>query len=609
MKKTSRMYFLMLAAMAVISAVLLSGCSDSEKPAVSESDVQRPLTCSDTDTDHQFGGWIPDEEVGEVDSICRVCSVCGKKEHESGWMPVSELPASGVTSETIDLANKMPEAKYNSLPDWDGLENNHLGDPFGDVIDGKFVRKERIEDFANYGFNYSRVPIDVRAFFKDETMQEANYMMFLNFENLLTWSIENGIHISLNYNTEFGAVDSAEPEAAYQTTLFDDPKLQDAMYRFWEFMAERYKDVPSNALDFDLLNEPWQYKSVSQYAKIITETVNRIRAIDPDRLMVVEMVNWAIDPIPELAELKVVQAFHYYVPNSLENSEKTWTKESVRKRIKRYADFSEKYDVAVILNECGAAYTSPTEYTIGWYDAMFTALDEFNIPWCLFDYCGYCGFAGFDTEYMREDTPYSMFVQRGDKYKDRLVIMYPDMLEVIQKHIKNREIKVTADSFRSNLYNSIDFIKLTSNVELTNPNGYYIPNEICDSKMVMSTKEVSLTINIPNIKSADIKDQPLTFINVNTDINCAGGRNLNGATLKLDITEAYILKPDGERIDIEGLMGNKLAPCRNDKALYSFHTKLKGFENMSDFDGCTLVVKLKTQNLGELFAKLYGDAQ
>lgn len=53
------------------------------------------------------------------------------------------------------------------------------------------------------------------------------------------------------------------------------------------------------------------------YAYLMRWAMNRIRAYTPDRLIFVDMLNIARDPVYSLAKDKVAQSFHFYEPGAL----------------------------------------------------------------------------------------------------------------------------------------------------------------------------------------------------------------------------------------------------------------------------------------------------
>lgn len=604
-------------------STILFGCSSdnevtdgsgipSTTDIVSHADAvsQTEITCEDTDTGHDFGDWMVNTFTPDRDTMCRFCNVCGKEEIKSAWIPVSELPGHNISEETLLLASKMPEAKYNSLPDWNGVSLECMGDSTEYDPRAWVINKATLDNIKALGFNYCRVGIDAKIFFKDATMQEVNYSMFMNLDNLFTELIKRGIHASFNYNLDFG-VDNL---ANQHTTLFEDPALQEAMLNFWTMMAERYKDVPSNFLDFDLLNEPWAYKSIDQYVDLITEAVTRVRKISPDRLITIEMSNWASDPVPELADLHTIQAFHYYIPNSVENSEKWWTPESVMERTRRYADFSDKYDTAIIVNEFGAHMEAPADEAAAWFDASLDAFDAFNIQWCLTDYGYYFGFSGCDLTGKRPNTPYSVvFEEEYIKY------IYPDILEPFQTHMGNTEITLKADDLRKNLYNDPREIIMAPRIHLQDKDKHDFTSNDWLSHTVIENPCYGSSYNLNIVYESNEKiDEDSEDSEEYLNINDYPGQELNsldiefllfgkdysncyGVRLNLDINDSYIRYSDGRKRSLDGAFcGSYSMVCMGDAVYFPMYIPSGTITTDHLMDG-TLILEATVTNLDELF--------
>jgi hypothetical protein len=82
-------------------------------------------------------------------------------------------------------------------------------------------------------------------------------------------------------------------------------------------LAERYKEVPSSLLSFNLINEPNWGLDEEVYADLMHRAIERIRVHTPERLMFVDMLNIAKEPVYSLVEDKVAQSFHFYEPDAL----------------------------------------------------------------------------------------------------------------------------------------------------------------------------------------------------------------------------------------------------------------------------------------------------
>ena len=61
----------------------------------------------------------------------------------------------------------MPDAAWNSLPKWNGVTVPNLQE-YGFEVDGQpqVFSREDMENISNLGFNFVRVPLGTRIFFR-----------------------------------------------------------------------------------------------------------------------------------------------------------------------------------------------------------------------------------------------------------------------------------------------------------------------------------------------------------------------------------------------------------------------------------------------------------
>lgn len=216
---------------------------------------------------------------------------------------------------TLELAAQLPEASWNSLPQWNGVTIPNLQE-YAIAYDGQpqAFRWDDLGDIAGLGFNFVRVPLDTRYFFDPENPEQVHLDKLKNLDDLISWSAKFGIHVCLDVHSTFGFTTDGDDT---NDTFWETPAEQDLFLTFWDMLAERYREVSGNLLSFDLLNEPGWSVTEEQYADLMRRAMDRIRAHSPDRLIFVDMLNGARDPIYSLTADQVAQSFHFYEPNAL----------------------------------------------------------------------------------------------------------------------------------------------------------------------------------------------------------------------------------------------------------------------------------------------------
>ncbi len=210
--------------------------------------------------------------------------------------------------------------------------------------------------------------------------------------------------------------------------------------KFWEAVANHYKGKHELSAVFELLNEPIFLKNADVWYKLQRQTVAAIRAIDPDRTVLISSNFWdgldALTTMQPLEEKNLIYSFHCYDPFVFTHQGATWTGEQQKAlkdipfpsspegvaamidkipsqfqaAVKDYGEhrFGAKYleerlgsamrwgaqnHVPVLLGEFGAyPPVSPPDSRARWFDGMAAAIKKLNVPNCLWGYDDGFGF-------------------------------------------------------------------------------------------------------------------------------------------------------------------------------------------------------------------------
>lgn len=186
---------------------------------------------------------------------------------------------------------------------------------------------EKALDFlAAHGFNFARVPTDYRLWTQDFDYLHPDEDVWKALDQYLAACQSRGIHMCLNMHRAPGyCINRNDLE---RDNLWLDEVAQDGFVFQWERLAERYLGVPSSELSFDLVNEP---PGVGQYgmtrdhhAAVMRRTVAAIRAIDPQRRIVLDGLDGGNLAMPELADLDVVHSCRGYAPMAISHYQAQW---------------------------------------------------------------------------------------------------------------------------------------------------------------------------------------------------------------------------------------------------------------------------------------------
>lgn len=241
-----------------------------------------------------------------------------------------------------------------------------------------YITRADIEWIASLGFNSVRLPINARRLF-DYDKKSAVFIEkeLKHVDDLIAWCRANGVFVILDLHAAPGGqtgqnIDDCEND---QPELFIDPLNQDRLCAAWELLASRYVNEPVVAA-YDLINEPLpdffsQYNA--QILPLYRRLIARIRAVDPDHMIMLEGAHWATDfsvldgMTREEAADNIALQFHRYWSAPDEES------------LDRYIAAAERLHVPLYLGESG-------ENNLEWYTAMFPLCERLDIGWSFWSY-------------------------------------------------------------------------------------------------------------------------------------------------------------------------------------------------------------------------------
>lgn len=268
-----------------------------------------------------------------------------------------------------------------------------------------------LDFLVKHGFNFVRVPTDYRYWVHDFDYRNIDEAGLEPLDGYLEVLRERGLHMSLNVHRGPGYCINANHLEKHN--LWADAEAEDGFVHTWETFARRYRGVPSSELSFDLLNEP---PSVGQYGftrdrheAVMRRTVAAIRAIDPDREIVLDGISGGHLAIPELADLGVVHSGRGYQPMSVSHYEAkwwsgseglpapvypgtewdglVWDRETLREFYRPWREV-EALGVRVHIGEFGCFNKTPNDVAVRWLSDLVSVYREFGWGWAPWNFRG-----------------------------------------------------------------------------------------------------------------------------------------------------------------------------------------------------------------------------
>ena len=171
--------------------------------------------------------------------------------------------------------------------------------------------------------------------------------------------------------------------------------------QFWTQVSARYAGrLPK--LIFELLNEPGGDMTETRWARLAEDSLSIIRVSNPDRIVVVALVNGLDGPVLDALPLpdrdrNIVVTIHYYRPLDFTHQGAPWSSEfsakhgitwgSPQDRANLVADFdaysawSREYRRPILLGEFGTFEGGPAESRIAWDAAVAKAAQSRGWAW------------------------------------------------------------------------------------------------------------------------------------------------------------------------------------------------------------------------------------
>ena len=257
------------------------------------------------------------------------------------FVKASSLSAVGIgLTGTSALAANTQRVK-NKIPQWKGFNLLDFFSP-----DPAHARPATTEEYfrwiSDWGFDFVRIPMAYPAYLdidrtKNITPDEVyniDERAVDNIDRLVTMAHKHGLHVSLNLHRAPGYCVDAGFYEPYN--LWTDPEALEAFCYHWEMWAKRYKNVSSDKISFDLVNEPSMRADMNDqhslrstvpgdvYRKVAKAASEAIRKYNPDHLVIADGNDVGKSVIPEITDLNIAQSCRGYYPGLISHYKAPW---------------------------------------------------------------------------------------------------------------------------------------------------------------------------------------------------------------------------------------------------------------------------------------------
>ncbi|MBN1478907.1 T9SS C-terminal target domain-containing protein [candidate division KSB1 bacterium] len=243
--------------------------------------------------------------------------------YADGFIPQmldNQVPNGGETFQ-FDLMPLPPPDDYTSH--WFGF--NLLGKFTVEWSNDGYVEKD-FQMISDLGFNFVRLPIDYRTFTQPNDWTAYDPKGLAQIDDAVAWGQKYGIHVSINLHRAPGYCVNPPGQSLpphQDVSLWENKEAQAAFTAQWRMFAERYKDIPRDALSFNLVNEPADVDG-DTYVNAVLPAIEAIQQVSPDRIIISDGVEWGNARVDEILEYGVVMSPHFYNPFQLTHYKAEW---------------------------------------------------------------------------------------------------------------------------------------------------------------------------------------------------------------------------------------------------------------------------------------------
>jgi len=313
-----------------------------------------------------------------------------------------------------------------AVPRWRGFNLLNFFQAFSrDERSDGMVREDDLRWVRDWGFDFIRLPMDYWLWIdsdwpttrrlrpddvfriKESTLEKVDRTVDLcrKYE----------LHLSLNFHRAPGyCINNPDREPF---VLWRDKTAEDAFVYHWDVFARRYKDVPPEALSFNLVNEAPRpregYMSRQDYVRVMTRATETIRHSNPERLVFIDGLSVGTEVVEEMIPVGVAQSVHAYWPAQISHYRAPWVDRQSRfprptwpvrnpdgsirmgrrDLVRRYDPWGQlvRRGVGVHCGECGCYNKTPYAVFIAWFTDVMEILKGHGIGYALWNFRGSFG--------------------------------------------------------------------------------------------------------------------------------------------------------------------------------------------------------------------------
>jgi endoglucanase len=290
----------------------------------------------------------------------------------------------------------------------------NLGNAFEAPAEGEWgmeVKPEYIARMAEAGFRSIRLPVRWSAHAAESAPYTIEPAFFQRIDEVIGQALKHDLSVVLNCHH-------------YDELMADPAGHRERFLSLWDQVADHYRASPP-ALVFELLNEPHQNLNAEAWNELAAAAIARIRAIHPDRMLMVGSANWnsfeALDALrlPD-DDRRIIVTFHYYLPFHFTHQGAEWVRgpsrdwlgtewkgtveeqRAIAADFDRAAAWARAHDRPLYLGEFGVYQTADGASRVRWTAFVREAAEQRGIAWAYWEFGAGFGIYDRDTNAWRK---------------------------------------------------------------------------------------------------------------------------------------------------------------------------------------------------------------
>ncbi len=234
-----------------------------------------------------------------------------------------------------------------------------------------------------------------------------------------------GIFVVVDLHSPPGGKATVSGYVGSDSGLFTDRQAQEKFVEVWRRIASRYRGAKA-IWGYDLANEPVEDDSADScddWQTLAERTARAVRAIDPERAIIIERSSWGgpdgLSDFVPIAVSNVVYSVHMYLPHAFTHQgvhqqgpsysypgvieAKQWDKAALEQALQPVIAFQNRYNVHIYIGEFSAIRWAPDKSACRYLSDLINIFEAHGWDW---SYHAFREWSGWSVEHGsdRQDT-------------------------------------------------------------------------------------------------------------------------------------------------------------------------------------------------------------